>query len=71
MKCPRYQQDNPSHAKFCLECGVPFGGKNGLSAGSYTDLQGTLAEALDQQAATLYDDYGKPGNSITKIRTVR
>src|SRR5262249_43441014 len=24
MKCPRCQQDNPSHAKFCLECATPF-----------------------------------------------
>jgi hypothetical protein len=23
MKCPRSQQDNPSHAKFCLECAAP------------------------------------------------
>ena len=22
MKCPRCQHDNPSHAKFCLECGA-------------------------------------------------
>ena len=22
MKCPRCEQDNPSHAKFCLGCGV-------------------------------------------------
>jgi two-component system, NtrC family, sensor kinase len=52
MKCPRCQQDNPSHAKFCLECGVPFGSKNGPSARSYTDLQRALAEALEQQTAT-------------------
>src|SRR5215510_12772622 len=24
MKCPRCQQDNPSQAKFCLECATPF-----------------------------------------------
>jgi GAF domain-containing protein len=52
MKCPRCQQDNPSHAKFCLECGVPFSDKNGPSPGSYTDLQRALAEALEQQTAT-------------------
>src|SRR4029453_4033761 len=23
MQCPRCQQDYPSHAKFCLECGTP------------------------------------------------
>ena len=22
MNCPRCQHDNPSHAKFCLECGA-------------------------------------------------
>ena len=24
MKCPRCQQDNPPHAKFCLECALPL-----------------------------------------------
>src|SRR5262249_15607553 len=24
MKCPRCQQENPPHAKFCLECGARF-----------------------------------------------
>ena len=24
MKCPRCQQDNPPHAKFCLECATPL-----------------------------------------------
>src|SRR5262245_41465820 len=24
MKCPRCQHENPSQAKFCLECGAPF-----------------------------------------------
>jgi hypothetical protein len=24
MKCPRGQQDDPSHSKFCLECGAPL-----------------------------------------------
>jgi CheY-like chemotaxis protein len=23
MKCPRCQQENPSEAKFCLDCGAP------------------------------------------------
>ena len=23
MKCPRCQQENPPHAKFCLECATP------------------------------------------------
>jgi two-component system, NtrC family, sensor kinase len=52
MKCPRCQQENHSHAKFCLACGVPFSGKDGPSAGSYSDLQHALAEALEQQTAT-------------------
>ena len=26
MKCSRCQQDNPSHANFCLGCGVSFKG---------------------------------------------
>jgi hypothetical protein len=51
MKCPRCQHDNPAHAKFCLECGVSFSSK-GPSAGSDTDLQRALAEALEQQTAT-------------------
>jgi hypothetical protein len=24
MKCPRCQQENPSQAKFCLECAAPL-----------------------------------------------
>src|SRR4029434_2968716 len=24
MKCPRCQQENPSQAKFCLECAIPL-----------------------------------------------
>ena len=24
MQCPRCQHDNPTHAKFCLECGAQF-----------------------------------------------
>ena len=54
MKCPRCQQENPSHAKFCLECGAPFKGshENASRAVSHADLQRALAEALDQQTAT-------------------
>ena len=54
MKCPRCQQDNPSHAKFCLDCGVPFKGthESGRPAASYADLQRALSEALEQQTAT-------------------
>ena len=54
MKCPRCQQDNPSHAKFCLECGAPCKGthEGGPSPASYADLQHALTEAFEQQAAT-------------------
>jgi hypothetical protein len=47
MTCPRCQQDNPSHAKFCLECGAPLkaAGDSRQPAASYGDL-------LEQQAAT-------------------
>src|SRR4029453_4648423 len=55
MKCPRCHQDNPSQAKFCLECGTPADGV----ASSHTDLKAELAglrsslgEALEQQTAT-------------------
>src|SRR5262245_2456191 len=54
MKCPRCHQDNPSHAKFCLECGTPFTPmhETGARGQSYADLQGALTEAQDQQTAT-------------------
>jgi two-component system, NtrC family, sensor kinase len=54
MKCPRCQQDNPSHAKFCLECGASFTGphESGRPAASHADLQRTLSESLEQQTAT-------------------
>jgi len=54
MKCPRCQQDNPSHAQFCLACGIPLKGANmgDLSEASYADLQGALREALDSETAT-------------------
>ena len=53
MKCPQCQQDNPSHAKFCLGCGGPFTERHGSSpAPSYTDMQRALREALEQQSAT-------------------
>src|SRR5262245_32388126 len=50
MKCPRCQQDNPSHAKFCLECGKPFEGTcaSGSPAASENHLQHALTEALEQ-----------------------
>jgi signal transduction histidine kinase/putative methionine-R-sulfoxide reductase with GAF domain len=62
MKCPRCQQENPSHNKFCPECGTPLGGAVGApagSSGSSTDLQAenrelrrALGDVIDQQAAT-------------------
>jgi len=54
MKCPRCQQDNPSHAKFCLDCGASFKRthESGPPVAPYTDLQHALSEALEQQTAT-------------------
>ena len=57
MRCPRCQQDNPSHAMFCLKCGTPVTGA--APARPYADLKdeneglrNSLTEALDQQTAT-------------------
>jgi GAF domain-containing protein len=54
MQCPRCQQDNPSHAKFCLECGTPFGRIHEVNkpAVAYEEVQRALSEALEQQTAT-------------------
>ena len=54
MQCPRCQQDNPPHAKFCLECSAPFRRLEGsaLPAPSYADVQRSLTEAIEQQTAT-------------------
>src|SRR5262245_37795298 len=59
MKCPRCQQDNPSQAKFCLECGVHLSGGAPSDGGpdrqaqlQNDDLRRALAEAAEQQAAT-------------------
>jgi two-component system, NtrC family, sensor kinase len=54
MQCPRCQQDNPSHAKFCLECGTPLNRveESPQSVASYADLERSLAESLEQQTAT-------------------
>jgi hypothetical protein len=58
MKCSRCQQENPSHAKFGLECAAPV---NGVTPGSRSsaemkdDIEGlrrSLSEALEQQVAT-------------------
>jgi GAF domain-containing protein len=58
MQCPGCQQDNPSHAKFCRECGTPVNGAAPTTR-SYADLTGEiealrhgLSEALEQQTAT-------------------
>src|SRR5262249_49244789 len=54
MKCPRCQQNNPSHAKFCLECGAPVhrAGNDVASARPYADVLRELGQALGQQTAT-------------------
>src|SRR5262245_924827 len=54
MTCPRCKQDTPSHAKFCLECGVPLKGASGSgpSQAPYPELQRALTEALEKQTAT-------------------
>src|SRR5262245_15125945 len=54
MKCLRCHQDNPSQAKFCVECGTPLTLRHepGPRGQSYADLQHTLTEALEQQTAT-------------------
>src|SRR5215467_89441 len=56
MKCPRCQQENPAHAKSCLECGAPV---NEAAPRSYAELkdeiQGLrhrLTEASEQKTAT-------------------
>jgi GAF domain-containing protein len=53
MKCLRCQQENPSQAKFCLECGTLFRrvDDSDRSGASYTDLQRSLIEAVEQQTA--------------------
>src|SRR5262245_42849016 len=57
MKCLRCQQDNPPHAKFCLECGTPVHGAAsdpGTTAreqGQADGLRRSLAEALKREQA--------------------
>jgi hypothetical protein len=57
MKCPRCQQENPLHAKFCLGCGTPL--NDVITGRSYAALQADVAglrrelgEAREQQTAT-------------------
>ena len=55
MKCLRCHQDNPSQAKFCLECGTPADGVASSHADLKAELEGlksSLGEALEQQTAT-------------------
>jgi two-component system, NtrC family, sensor kinase len=54
MKCPRCQQNHPSHALFCMKCGTPFGGPDEPTrpAPSYADVQRSLAEALARETAS-------------------
>src|SRR4029453_3673036 len=54
MRCSQGQHENPSHAKFCLECGASFKGvhESGAPAASHADLQRALTEALDRETAT-------------------
>src|SRR4029453_16205493 len=54
MQCPRCQRENRSGAKFCDECGVPLQHSSGgiQASRSYTDLEHSLTEALEQQTAT-------------------
>jgi uncharacterized membrane protein YvbJ len=30
MQCPRCQQENPSHALFCMKCGTPVTGAGSI-----------------------------------------
>ena len=65
MKCPRCQQDNPSHAEFCLKCGAPLDSRSPIPKshadmeddnqrlkGEVERLRYSLGEALEQQTAT-------------------
>ena len=54
MQCPRCQQDNPPHAKFCLECATPLKSSNesGRPGASYSLLQLALSEARQREDAS-------------------
>ena len=54
MRCSRCQQQNPAGVKFCGECGTPFQRlvESIQPPPSYADVQRSLTEALEQQAAT-------------------
>src|SRR5215468_9420110 len=57
MTCPRCQQDNPSHANFCLACGIPLRrtSESGPPGVPYAELRRALTEGTEQQRATAYD----------------
>ena len=44
MQCPRCQHENPSQAKFCLECGAPLSDAT-ATEGSFAELRAEI-EAL-------------------------
>src|SRR4029450_13053392 len=54
MQCPRCQRENRADATFCDGCGIPLQHPFGSTqpARSYAEVQRSLTEALDQQAAT-------------------
>src|SRR5215470_15709278 len=54
MTCPRCQQDNPSHANFCLACGIPLRrtSESGPPGVPYAELRRALTEGTEQQRAT-------------------
>src|SRR5215813_11919177 len=52
MKCPRCQHENPSGQKFCGNCGTPLQRLSETAYASYSDVQRSLTEALEQQQAT-------------------
>jgi len=54
MQCLRCQHANPSHAKFCMECGTPLrlSDDSASPGASYADLEHALNAALEQQTAT-------------------
>jgi GAF domain-containing protein/anti-sigma regulatory factor (Ser/Thr protein kinase) len=54
MQCPRCQQENLTSHKCCRECGTPLARLEGGAqpALSYAEMQRSLTEALEQQAAT-------------------
>ena len=54
MQCPRCQQENRAAQKFCGNCGTPLRLPSGDSqpSPSYANLQRSLTESWEQQAAT-------------------